>query len=211
MSKDNYLERLDRLLSSLPYNERREVMYDYEEHFKEELKEGISEEDIINSLGTPEKIASQFVAAIVPIPILSSCNQDSETTPLPKTAPTPARKYGNSIGEIVALSIVALIINSIFIGFYIAFWGILIAFTAAGVGLIFGGFTLLISTIITAPVAFLSAPIVLYQYPILLIAFSIILICIGGLTLISMYFLIRITCIGTYRYFKWLAKLIRGF
>ncbi|PKM93830.1 MAG: hypothetical protein CVU84_13025 [Firmicutes bacterium HGW-Firmicutes-1] len=209
MLKDDYLENLDRLLTSLPYNERRDIMYDYEEHFKEELKEGTSEEDVITALGSPEKIALQYVAAIVPV--VSQSNQNTEASHIDKPKPTQTRIQGNSIGEIVALSIVALILNSIFIGFYIAAWGILIGFTVAGIGLVFGGFALLISSLIATPVAFLSAPVILYQYPILLFAISIILICIGGLMLIIMYFLIRFTCIYTYKYVKWLIKLIRGF
>ncbi|PKM51114.1 MAG: hypothetical protein CVV02_08165 [Firmicutes bacterium HGW-Firmicutes-7] len=211
MLKDDYLESLDRLLTSLPYNERREIMYDYEEHFKEEMKQGILEEEIISSLGDPENIARQFVSAIVPIPISVSPSQNPDTSPAQKPKRTAVKKYGNSIGEIVALSIVALIINSIFIGFYIGYWGVLIGFTVSGVGLLFGGFVLLISSLIATPVAFLSAPLVLYQYPILLFAISIIIICIGGLILISMYFLIRFTCIFTHKYVKWLIKLIRGF
>lgn len=213
MYKEEFLESLDRLLSSLSYNERREIMYDYEEHFKEGSNDGLTDEEIIASLGDPEKIALNYVAAIVPVsPVFDKAEEvrpQPEKTNTTKRVPKP--KYGNSIGEIIAFTIIALIFNSLIIGFYIGYWGLLIAFTVVGITLLFGGFTLLISTLIATPVAFISAPAMLLQYPVLLIAGSIIMICIGGLTLILMYYLIRFTCILTYRYVKWLIRWIRGF
>lgn len=212
MYKEEYLEKLDRLLTSLSYNERREIMYDYEEHFKEGSVEGLSDDEIITSLGDPEKIAAGYVNAIVPVsPVTDHSTDQPQAKQADAKTKSPKQKYGNSIGEIIALTIIAVIFNSIFIGFYIGFWGVLIGFTVAGITLVLGGFTLLISTLIAVPVAFISAPAMLMQYPVLLIAGSIIMICIGGLTLIVMYYLIRITCILTYRYIKWLIRWIRGF
>lgn len=213
MYKEEFLETLDRLLSSLSYNERREIMYDYEEHFREGSNDGLTDEEIIASLGTPQKIATSYVGAIVPLsPVVETTNGNySESVKSNNYKKVSNQKYGNSIGEIVAFSIIALIFNSIIIGFYLGYWGVLIAFTVVGITLLFGGFTLLISTLIATPVAFISAPAMLFEYPVLLIAGSIIMICVGGLTLIVMYYLIRFTCILTYKYIKWLIRWIRGF
>lgn len=212
MYKEEYLEALDRLLSSLSYNERREIMYDYEEHFKEGTREGLTDDEIISSLGTPEKIASSYVSTVVPVtPIIDYTIKEDVKPQQSNEKKQPRQKYGNSIGEIIAYSIIALIFNSLIIGFYLGFWGVLIAFTVVGITLLFGGFTLLISTLVATPLAVISAPAMLLEYPVLLVAGSIIMICIGGLTLIVMYYFIRFTCILTYRYISWLIRWIRGF
>lgn len=213
MNRYEFLESLDRMLSSLPYSERKEIMYDYEEHFNEGLKEGKTEEEIIVSLGAPDKIAGQYATVIVPVvpDINQNNNRTNENTTKQTIPPQPARKTGNGIAEIVALTAVMLFFNCIFIGFYIAFWGMLIAFVATGASLVIGGFAVLISAIIATPIAFLTIPAVFFQYPALLFIGSVILISLGGLMLIAMFYTIKVTAILTVRYVKWTIKLIRGF
>ncbi|MDA3845064.1 MAG: DUF1700 domain-containing protein [Vallitaleaceae bacterium] len=89
MNREQYLKSLDQLLSSLPYNERRDIMFDYEEHFIEGIKEGLSEEDISRSLSTPESIASKYVTTPTPLIEVEEDNThiDNNSTVLPnKTA-----------------------------------------------------------------------------------------------------------------------------
>lgn len=210
MTRFEYLEALDRLLNSLPYSERREIMYDYEEHFNEGLKEGKTEEEIILELGPPDKIAIQYITALVPVQpeVKNSPNEKKPANQAPKR---PVRKKGNGIGEIVALSIIMVLFNCFFIGFYLGYWGILIAFVAVGAVFVIIGFVLLLSTVVAAPVAFLTIPTVLFQYPILMLVGSVIFISIGGLMLIGMFYIIKYTCILSSRYIKWNIQLVRGF
>lgn len=215
MNRFEYLETLERLLISLPYSERRDIMYDYEEHFKEGLNEGKTEEEIINSLGAADKVAGQYVTALA---IVTPQQSTTENNNGPKGAASkspkprqPVKKPGNSIGEIVALTIIMLLFNSIFIGLYIGFWAVLIAFVVTGGAFVIAGFTLLISAIIATPIAFLSVPAILLQYPVLMFIGSIISICVGGLMLISLFYVIKFTSILTVKYVKWTVKLIRGF
>lgn len=213
MNRYEYLEELDRLLSSLPYSERREIMYDYEEHFKEGLKEGKTEEDIAASLDTPDKIAIQYVTALVPAPIQKneSPNSESSTKAQKSSSQMPLKKKGNGIGEIVALSIIMFLFNCIFIGFYLGFWGMLIGLVAAGASFIIAGFAVLISAIVAAPIAFLTIPAAFFQYPILLFIGAVMLLSLGGLILIAMFYTVKFTYIATVKYVKWNFKLIRGF
>lgn len=212
MNRYEYLDELDRLLSSLPYSERREIMYDYEEHFKEGLNEGKTEEDIAASLDTPDKIAIQYVTALVPAPIsVESPSSESSTKAQRSTPQKPFKKSGNGIGEIVALSIIMFLFNCIFIGFYLGFWGMLIGLVALGASSIIAGFAVLISAIVAAPIAFLTIPAAFFQYPILLFIGSVLLLSLGGLILIAMFYTVKFTYIATVKYVKWNFKLIRGF
>ncbi len=214
MNRYEYLETLDRLLTSLPYSERREIMYDYEEHFKEGLNEGKTEDEIVADLGAPEKIASQYATALVPLtpePNTKQTHAENQTPSKPKPVPQPVRRNGNNIGEIIALSIIMLLFNSIFIAFYATYWALLISFVALGAALFISGLAVLISAIVATPIAIFSIPAVFLQYPVMMFIGSVILISIGGLILIAMFYLIKFTAIFTVKYVKWTIQLIRGF
>ncbi|WP_188207750.1 DUF1700 domain-containing protein [Alkalibacillus aidingensis] len=61
MNKVEYLNELKSRLSSLPEQERDEILYDYEEHFEVALRDGKTELDIINELGSPNKVAHEIL------------------------------------------------------------------------------------------------------------------------------------------------------
>jgi uncharacterized membrane protein len=62
MNKAEFMKTLEQLLGRLPEAERKEVLYDYEEHFQNGLADGKTETDIIRALGDPRMIAKQYVA-----------------------------------------------------------------------------------------------------------------------------------------------------
>lgn len=60
MTKDRFLADLKRALGGMTETERREVLYDYEEHFRMGLAEGKAEEQISRSLGNPRVIGKSY-------------------------------------------------------------------------------------------------------------------------------------------------------
>lgn len=62
MTKHEFLTELKALLEKLPEAERRDILYDYEEHFQAGLADGQSEADIATSLGRPKTIAKELSA-----------------------------------------------------------------------------------------------------------------------------------------------------
>ncbi len=62
MTKTKYLEELGRLLGDLPQATREDILYDYEEHFRNGLEEGKTEEAIAQALGEPKAIARHYRA-----------------------------------------------------------------------------------------------------------------------------------------------------
>jgi uncharacterized membrane protein len=62
MNRLKFLEELNRLLSDLPQATREDIVYDYEEHFRNGLEEGKPEEEIALALGDPSAIARQYRA-----------------------------------------------------------------------------------------------------------------------------------------------------
>jgi uncharacterized membrane protein len=61
MNKQEYIATLHRYLSSLPEDERNELLRDYEAHFVYGLQSGKSETDIIRELGDPLTLAREAI------------------------------------------------------------------------------------------------------------------------------------------------------
>jgi len=61
MIREQYLSSLWELLSPIPEAQRREMLYDYEEHFRHTLEQGGSEEMAAAELGDPRTIAKELL------------------------------------------------------------------------------------------------------------------------------------------------------
>jgi uncharacterized membrane protein len=60
MNKETFLTQLKRSLSGLPEAEKREILYDYEEHFRIGMEKGKSEEQIATALGNPRVLGKSY-------------------------------------------------------------------------------------------------------------------------------------------------------
>lgn len=60
MNKIEFISKLDYLLKGISYEDKKEIIYDYEEHFAIGIEQGKMEEDIAKALGDPKMIATQF-------------------------------------------------------------------------------------------------------------------------------------------------------
>ncbi|WP_419901065.1 DUF1700 domain-containing protein [Bacillus sp. N12A5] len=61
MNQELFLQELSKALQPLSEEERNEVLFDFEEHITEGMKEGRLEADIIRELGSPKQIAKELV------------------------------------------------------------------------------------------------------------------------------------------------------
>ncbi|HLO11617.1 MAG TPA: DUF1700 domain-containing protein [Pseudoneobacillus sp.] len=62
MVKNEFIEKLESLLSRVPEHDRREMLYDYEEHFEIGLANGRSQGELMEELGDPHVIARDLLA-----------------------------------------------------------------------------------------------------------------------------------------------------
>ena len=60
MTQAQFLGQLKRSLAGLPEEEKKEILYDYEEHFRIGMDAGQSEEEIARSLGNPKNLGRSF-------------------------------------------------------------------------------------------------------------------------------------------------------
>ncbi|PAE28311.1 hypothetical protein CHI07_15120 [Paenibacillus sp. 7884-2] len=62
MNKEQFFVKLNAPLKKLPAQEREDILQDFEEHFAMGFEEGKTEEQIADSLGSPQQIAKDLVA-----------------------------------------------------------------------------------------------------------------------------------------------------
>ena len=65
MNKKEFLRRLSELIKDVPEEEKKDILFDYEEHFRIGLEKGRKEEEIAASLGDPKVIAKQSRASCI--------------------------------------------------------------------------------------------------------------------------------------------------
>lgn len=63
MTKETFLKQLDASLNRLPFEERQDILQDFEEHFSNAFADGKTEEEIIAALGSPQQIAKELLAS----------------------------------------------------------------------------------------------------------------------------------------------------
>lgn len=61
MERNHFLRKLDELLARVPEKDRKEMLYDYEEHFSVGLANGKTEAEIVSELGDPYVIARDLL------------------------------------------------------------------------------------------------------------------------------------------------------
>lgn len=149
MNREEFIGILSYGLNKLPDKEKREILYDYQEHFDFAIEEGKSEDAIAASLGDPHKLAKEYHASYI-------INKAEET-----------RSTGNIFRAVFATLSLGFF-NLIFIlGPFLAINGVLLGFFVASIGLLISGVLLFIA-ILLYPIlpSFVSIPIFMAVQPI---------------------------------------------
>ncbi|HEY5585778.1 MAG TPA: DUF1700 domain-containing protein [Ruminiclostridium sp.] len=148
MNKIEFISKLDYSLKGISYEDKKEIIYDYEEHFTVGIEQGKMEEDIAEALGDPKMIAKQFKNDYF--------IQRAENN---KSAGNLASAVFASVGLgflylfmfpflIAAASIVFSMLiaaGSVIISLVIALGSVLISFYAAALGLTLGGIGIILA------------------------------------------------------------------
>jgi uncharacterized membrane protein len=184
MNKNEYLGTLKRLLTGLREEEIRDILYDYEEHFRIGAEEGKTEEEIAEELGNVRDTARMYKSDI------------PTQTPFASTPPS------NNALRAILLTLALGFFNLVFVlGPYLGFAGVLIGFWGAALGITIGGVGSFI-LILLAPVfpGFINMAGLSYPFT---FSISIGLTCLGLLFAIGSFYLTRWFFNITLRYLKW--------
>lgn len=195
MNKTEFLNTLNLSLSDFKEEERKDILYDYEEHFRIGEEKGKSEDELINELGDPNNIANQYRAS-----------SESESAKPGKQMNYEQRPIGISI--MVAFAMI--LFNLIFIiGPYLGLVGCLIGFFAGAIGITIGGAGIIIALIIW-PIFpnFVHIPSGIPMMAFILVGIG--TIALGLLFLIGMCYAAKFFWEITVKYVKWNIKVITG-
>lgn len=123
MNKEEYINKLTKLVKKLPKEDREDIISDYEEHFRIGVENGRSEEDISKALGNPEIVAKQIKAEYM---IKKAEDRPSAGTILEAIMAVTALGLFNMVFvAIPALGIGTILLSLVVIGFVVIFMGIL--------------------------------------------------------------------------------------
>lgn len=99
MTKDEFLTRMERALTVLAPHERIDILSDYVEHFRMGEENGKTDEEIAESLGSPEELAKTFLEQKGINPQAAAQNSQAgsaQNNPVPPYGqPSPNRPYAN--------------------------------------------------------------------------------------------------------------------
>ncbi len=190
MTKERFLSELKGSLGRMPEAERREVVYDYEEHFRMGAAEGKSEEQIAQSLGNPRVIGKSYA-----IDSLLEGSKDG------------GGLSAASVLRAVFASISLTFFNVIFIlGPFLGLVGVLIGLWATAVSLAVSG-----AAVILSPLVKLIVPGLISLggfHPALLFFAGIAVAGMGALACIGMVILSKLFVRGTAAYLRFNARIV---
>lgn len=198
MNKEEFLQTLQLTLTDFTTEERADILYDYEEHFRIGYENGKTDSELIAELGEPEDIAKQYKSA---------SEKENHTNHNIEYKAEKLNVENVSISVIAAVSL--LLFNLIFtLGIFLGLAGGLIGLFAGAIGAFLGGVALTFSPIIVPLTnAYSGLP---SNFPFeLSLLFGIGTIALGSLFFIGDCYLAKYFIKGTLGYIKWNVKIIR--
>lgn len=188
MNKSEFLKNLNDLIKDIPEGDKKDILYDYSEHFVFGLSEGRTEEEIARSIGDPEAIAKEIIAEY------KINNAERNTS-------------SSNVFTAVLATLGLGLFNSIFIvGPFFAVVGAIIAFYASGGAIVISGIALFIGTFLEPILPqFFFIP----THPAVTISASIGLTALGLLWIIGTTYLTKVFYRITLKYLKMNINIIR--
>lgn len=188
MDKDGFMRELEKSLGRIDEDDKKDILYDYEEHFRMGFEKGKTDEEIAKELGDPKVIGKSYRASSVVEEVLVNPNTKS---------------VGKAILAAVALGMFNL---TIVIGPVLAIGGVILALFVSSISMFIAGIASILA-IIVKPL--FSSYINIGINPIAAIFFCI------GITALGILFFIGVSYISKLfykligKYLKWNLDIIR--
>jgi uncharacterized membrane protein len=199
MNKQEFLYKLEGLLQEFPEGDRKEILYDYEEHFRIGIEEGKGEEIIAKELGDPRYIVRQYNRSEG---TRSNVYEDSNIFDpnIFERHPQP------SVFRTLVVGTFLFFLNLSLVGVFIGAYATVGSFFIASFGVFLSSLIFLISPIVPSLV---SLPIHVPYLSMLLFAIG--LASLGALLFIGSYYAGRFVYKVTINYYKFNIRLIKGY
>lgn len=138
MTQEQFLKKLKEQMKSIPEPLRSEWIFDYEEHFRRAMEDGLTEEQIANELGDPRQLAKEML-------LVYRVNQaESSNGRIAPVSKAVIAAVGLGFFNLVFVLAPYLVLLALLLGCWAAaFASVLGALTAVYEGLFGGGLTLI--------------------------------------------------------------------
>lgn len=189
MNKMEFMRQLKSELSDFRKEERDEILYDYEEHFRIGEESGKSEEELIRELGNPRDIADQY-----------------------RTSGEDAKERVNnkrSTLDSVVIFAALLVLNLIIVWPFIGIIGGVIGIIGGCIGIFIGGIAMIFG-IVLVPFFPQFVNISSNISKVALVFAGIGTTTLGILFGILAFYILKFIFIGIIRYIKWCIRTVRG-
>ncbi|MFL0248162.1 HAAS signaling domain-containing protein [Candidatus Clostridium stratigraminis] len=203
MNRDEFLKTLETSLSAFDLEEKKDILYDYEEHFRIGHQNGKTDEELINELGSPADIAKQYSGNFQDEKReFNSYSKDNIEHPM----------FQNNERSIIPSIIAALALsffNLVFvIWIFVAAGAALIGLAAAAISITVSGLVVTLSPIF-APLFpnYINLPSSMSF--VLTILLGIGTIALGVLFCIGLFYVIKYFCLAANKYIKWNISIIK--
>lgn len=172
MNKKNFMDLLNYYLQDLPQTVQKDILLDYEGHFAEGIKNGKTEEQIAEELGSPEDIAREFL------------NMESSWKRIPKSEQGQAREYQErSVWYYIFMGGLIVLFAPAIFGLFTGLFGVVLGLFGASFGLLLGGILGLIAVLFNisfGSTAIFGLPISMgFFHPITVVLFCLFLLALG--------------------------------
>ncbi|QAA34821.1 DUF1700 domain-containing protein [Clostridium manihotivorum] len=201
MNKHQFLNIISNGLLDFPEKERKDIIYDYEEHFDVGLAQGKSEEDIILELGDPHTIVNQY---------RKENNLIYDNTPIINNSINNGSDNGNSKVFAIILIILLLLFSPGIFGIVIGILGAMIGLIGGTFAIGVAGLAITLGTTVGSVFGLISIPSGWSAVPgtaSLLIGIG--TLALGILSTIGSFYLIRAFILLIIKFVKWIISVFR--
>lgn len=123
MNKEEYLKKLSKQIKKMSVDEKRDLLQDYEEHFRIGMEKGRTEEEISKALGDPKNVAKQIKADYM---VKKAEDKPSPTSIIEALAAVAGLGLFNIFVAVPSLLLAVVIISLVLAGSAVIVIGILI-------------------------------------------------------------------------------------
>jgi uncharacterized membrane protein len=201
MNKYQFLNILSNGLIDFPDKERKDILYDYEEHFDVGLAQGKTEDQIINELGDPHSIVNQYRSG-------TNRNYYNDT----QSSQTYNSNNVNSNNKALAIILIVLLLlfSPGILGLIIGIFGGIIGLVAGAFGIAIAGLAVALGATFGSVFGIFTIPAGITALP----ATAALLIGIGTLALgilcsIGCFYLMKAFIMLVIKFVKWIISIFR--
>lgn len=211
MNKAEFLKTLEVALIDFRDEEKKDILYDYEEHFRIGEENGKSESELIRELGNPEDIAEQYrTSSLSELDHIDKYYQTEYDNTNYSNMYSVNNETSKSVGSSILAALALILFNVIiFLAPYLAVAGVIIALFAGSIAIALGGVAATLSVVIAPLISnYVKVPNLIGGAGLFFAGIGV--AAFGALLAIGVCYIIKYLCKFTVMYAKWNIKVIRG-